>query len=82
MIGHEAVAQQSQFIQPIQPDIFSKQVEIDSAFHVATEDELAGVAPLSYVVRDVNSSDTGQTRHYPKISENVPSVPVPPALAC
>jgi hypothetical protein len=73
MIGHKTEAEQRRFVKlHVMPEKF----EIDKSFAVGSKKELARVAALCDVVRNINDSDTGKTSYqWETISENVPSVP-------
>ena len=73
VIGHEAVAEERHVVKLHR---MPQQLEIDEAFVVGSEKELARIATLRDMVRNINDSNTGKTSHqWETISENVPSVP-------
>jgi hypothetical protein len=51
VIRNKMVAQQSQFVKI---GVLSKQIEIHLALVIGSKNELAGIASLSYVMRNVN----------------------------
>ena len=73
VVGHEAVAEQREFVQL---NGVAQQFQVGRPLAVFRKQELPGVAPLRHVVRNINDCDTCQTRHQrARVSENVPSVP-------
>lgn len=57
VVGHETVAQQK-LIMVLH--VFPEQIEIDKSLGVRGQDDLAGVAALGHMVRNINDNNTNQ----------------------
>lgn len=57
MIGHEAVTEERE---NVQPHVAAEKVPLDGAFLIGSEQELTSVATLSEVVGDINDCNTNQ----------------------